>query len=218
MVFFLILAHLLCVPYVVICRILYYMNSTTLQHLHVILLDVHAILLCSQQATPSELWQLIHNSYGEELGLTTDDEDYVAPDGGSGGSGEGGLASSASAAASTSVGAFGGRGRAGGARGVSQTFTAIDFYKGENSPVASLVATAIKGFLVDASISWSVPPHFLPPFCRAKLESKCKRKCGLKLCAAWGERLRNWRGARMRPRRGTIRLYTVHPTPTLTVP
>ena len=75
----------------------------------------------------------------------------MAPDGGSGGSGEGGLASSASAAASTSVGAFGGRGRAGGARGVSQT--AIDFYKGENSPVASLVATSIKGFLVDASIS-----------------------------------------------------------------
>ncbi len=30
--------------------------------------------------SPSDLWQLIHDAYGEELGLTTDDEDeYVPP-------------------------------------------------------------------------------------------------------------------------------------------
>ena len=32
-----------------------------------------------QPISPSELWRLIHGSYGEELGLTTDDDDYVAP-------------------------------------------------------------------------------------------------------------------------------------------
>lgn len=26
-----------------------------------------------------ELWQWVHLSYGEELGLTSDDDDYVAP-------------------------------------------------------------------------------------------------------------------------------------------
>lgn len=26
-----------------------------------------------------ELWQWVHFSYGEELGLTSDDDDYVAP-------------------------------------------------------------------------------------------------------------------------------------------
>lgn len=26
-----------------------------------------------------ELWQWVHYSYGEELGLTSDDDDYVAP-------------------------------------------------------------------------------------------------------------------------------------------
>lgn len=27
----------------------------------------------------SEMWQLVHSSYGDELGLTSDDEDYVPP-------------------------------------------------------------------------------------------------------------------------------------------
>lgn len=26
-----------------------------------------------------ELWQMVHHSYGEELGLTSSDDDYVAP-------------------------------------------------------------------------------------------------------------------------------------------
>lgn len=27
----------------------------------------------------TELWQWVHSSYGDELGLTSDDDDYVAP-------------------------------------------------------------------------------------------------------------------------------------------
>jgi len=27
-----------------------------------------------------EVWQWVHSSYGQELGLTTDDEDYVEPE------------------------------------------------------------------------------------------------------------------------------------------
>lgn len=26
-----------------------------------------------------EMWQWVHSCYGDELGLTTDDDDYVAP-------------------------------------------------------------------------------------------------------------------------------------------
>lgn len=29
--------------------------------------------------TATELWQWVHSSYGDELGLTSDDDDYVAP-------------------------------------------------------------------------------------------------------------------------------------------
>ena len=29
---------------------------------------------------PSELWQWVHYSYGDELGLTSSDDDYVPPD------------------------------------------------------------------------------------------------------------------------------------------
>lgn len=35
-----------------------------------------------QPLSSQELWQWVHMSYGEELGLTSDDEDYVAPSGG----------------------------------------------------------------------------------------------------------------------------------------
>ena len=29
--------------------------------------------------TPQELWQWVHHSYGDELGLTSSDEDYMSP-------------------------------------------------------------------------------------------------------------------------------------------
>lgn len=35
--------------------------------------------LLDQPMTPQEMWQWVHMSYGEELGLTSSDDDYVAP-------------------------------------------------------------------------------------------------------------------------------------------
>lgn len=34
----------------------------------------------SQPLCPKELWHFVHQCYGNELGLTSDDEDYVPPD------------------------------------------------------------------------------------------------------------------------------------------
>ncbi|XP_044761554.1 protein Aster-B-like [Coccinella septempunctata] len=36
--------------------------------------------LMDRQMTNKEMWQWVHQSYGAELGLTSDDEDYIAPD------------------------------------------------------------------------------------------------------------------------------------------
>lgn len=39
------------------------------------------IALCLMQPLcPKELWHFVHQCYGNELGLTSDDEDYVPPD------------------------------------------------------------------------------------------------------------------------------------------
>ncbi|XP_043864520.1 protein Aster-B isoform X2 [Drosophila mojavensis] len=35
--------------------------------------------LLNKQFSPQEIWRYVHNSYGDELGLTTDDEDYIDP-------------------------------------------------------------------------------------------------------------------------------------------
>ncbi|KAH8249393.1 hypothetical protein KR032_009278, partial [Drosophila birchii] len=35
--------------------------------------------LMNKQFSPQEIWKYVHNCYGEELGLTTDDEDYIDP-------------------------------------------------------------------------------------------------------------------------------------------
>lgn len=37
-------------------------------------------LLSPQPLCPKELWHFVHQCYGSELGLTSDDEDYVPPD------------------------------------------------------------------------------------------------------------------------------------------
>uniref|UniRef100_A0A8C1XGL3 GRAM domain containing 1Bb n=1 Tax=Cyprinus carpio TaxID=7962 RepID=A0A8C1XGL3_CYPCA len=37
-------------------------------------------MLCVQPLCPKELWHFVHQCYGNELGLTSDDEDYVPPD------------------------------------------------------------------------------------------------------------------------------------------
>lgn len=36
--------------------------------------------MCPQPLCPKELWHFVHQCYGNELGLTSDDEDYVPPD------------------------------------------------------------------------------------------------------------------------------------------
>lgn len=36
-------------------------------------------LLSLQPLCPKELWHFVHQCYGSELGLTSDDEDYVPP-------------------------------------------------------------------------------------------------------------------------------------------
>ncbi|KAH8282208.1 hypothetical protein KR054_006143, partial [Drosophila jambulina] len=35
--------------------------------------------LMNKQFSPQEIWKYVHNCYGDELGLTTDDEDYIDP-------------------------------------------------------------------------------------------------------------------------------------------
>ena len=37
------------------------------------------IILFRQTMSAEELWQWVHHSYGEDLGLTTSDDDYVSP-------------------------------------------------------------------------------------------------------------------------------------------
>lgn len=38
------------------------------------------VLIGRQPLCPKELWHFVHQCYGNELGLTSDDEDYVPPD------------------------------------------------------------------------------------------------------------------------------------------
>lgn len=35
--------------------------------------------LMNKSMLPQEIWQCVHNAYGEQLGLTSDDEDYIDP-------------------------------------------------------------------------------------------------------------------------------------------
>lgn len=39
-----------------------------------------SLLIGPQPLCPKELWHFVHQCYGNELGLTSDDEDYVPPD------------------------------------------------------------------------------------------------------------------------------------------
>lgn len=42
--------------------------------------QAQASLPSLQPLCPKELWHFVHQCYGNELGLTSDDEDYVPPD------------------------------------------------------------------------------------------------------------------------------------------
>ncbi|CAH0553389.1 unnamed protein product [Brassicogethes aeneus] len=46
---------------------------------YVMLFRVWQNALMDQPMSSTEMWQWVHQSYGEELGLTSDDEDYIAP-------------------------------------------------------------------------------------------------------------------------------------------
>lgn len=35
--------------------------------------------ICLQSLSPKELWHIVHQCYGTELGLTSEDDDYVSP-------------------------------------------------------------------------------------------------------------------------------------------
>ncbi|ELU06594.1 hypothetical protein CAPTEDRAFT_227616 [Capitella teleta] len=57
-------------------------NFSSLNHrdkCYLMLFRVWQNALCDQQMTPQELWQWVHHSYGDELGLHSSDEDYTQP-------------------------------------------------------------------------------------------------------------------------------------------
>ena len=37
------------------------------------------IVFIHQPLSPKELWHIVHQCYGTELGLTSEDDDYVSP-------------------------------------------------------------------------------------------------------------------------------------------
>lgn len=37
------------------------------------------VFLFAQSLSPKELWHIVHQCYGTELGLTSEDDDYVSP-------------------------------------------------------------------------------------------------------------------------------------------
>ncbi|XP_065170419.1 protein Aster-B isoform X2 [Atheta coriaria] len=49
------------------------------EKVYLMLFRVWQNALMGRQMNQTDMWQLVHNSYGAELGLTSDDEDYIAP-------------------------------------------------------------------------------------------------------------------------------------------
>lgn len=41
--------------------------------------NLNSLLISSQQMSMQEMWQWVHACYGQELGLTSEDEDYIDP-------------------------------------------------------------------------------------------------------------------------------------------
>ncbi|XP_065356949.1 protein Aster-B isoform X2 [Calliphora vicina] len=58
---------------------LFFSSFTTRDKTFLILFRVWQNTLMNKPMPAQEIWQLVHNYYGDELGLTTDDEDYIDP-------------------------------------------------------------------------------------------------------------------------------------------
>ncbi|XP_037810360.1 protein Aster-B isoform X2 [Lucilia sericata] len=57
----------------------FFSSFTTRDKTFLILFRVWQNTLMNKPMPAQEIWQLVHNYYGDELGLTTDDEDYIDP-------------------------------------------------------------------------------------------------------------------------------------------
>ncbi|XP_053961524.1 protein Aster-B isoform X2 [Anastrepha ludens] len=57
----------------------FFATFTTRDKAFLMLFRVWQNTLMNKQMLPQEIWQWVHNCYGDELGLTTDDEDYIDP-------------------------------------------------------------------------------------------------------------------------------------------
>ncbi|XP_036327831.1 protein Aster-B-like isoform X3 [Rhagoletis pomonella] len=57
----------------------FFATFTTRDKAFLMLFRVWQNTLMNKPMPPQEIWQWVHNCYGDELGLTTDDEDYIDP-------------------------------------------------------------------------------------------------------------------------------------------
>ncbi|XP_076030644.1 protein Aster-B-like isoform X2 [Oratosquilla oratoria] len=57
----------------------FFTSFTARDKTYLMLFRIWQNALMDQQMSPTELWQWVHSCYGDELGLTSDDDDYVAP-------------------------------------------------------------------------------------------------------------------------------------------
>lgn len=58
----------------------YFITSfTSRDKAYLMLFRVWQNALMDKPMQPQEMWQWVHNCYGDQLGLTSDDEDYIDP-------------------------------------------------------------------------------------------------------------------------------------------
>lgn len=57
----------------------FFTSFATRDKAFLILFRIWQDVLMEKQLSPQELWQFVHSSYGDELGLTSDDDDYIDP-------------------------------------------------------------------------------------------------------------------------------------------
>ncbi|KAL5281948.1 GRAMD1B family protein [Megaselia abdita] len=57
----------------------FFTSFATRDKAFLILFRIWQNVLMEKQLSPQELWQFVHSSYGDELGLTSDDDDYIDP-------------------------------------------------------------------------------------------------------------------------------------------
>lgn len=57
----------------------FFTSFATRDKAFLILFRIWQDVLMEKELSPQELWQFVHKSYGDELGLTSDDDDYIDP-------------------------------------------------------------------------------------------------------------------------------------------